>query len=270
MFIKSIPQGHCVIVTRFGKPVGVRRSGLQFFIPFIDRAVDVTEIWEGEFAKETNKDGIFIELSEQRTDAKARTCYTKDNVEISVDALVRWRITDPIKAVFEVDNLHPTLIETVLSEVRAAVGNRTLDEIISQRASFSESIIQNVIKTTTRWGIAVLGLEIQEINVDEHTKNAMLQQMNAERESRATVMLAEAEKEAMIKKAQGRVETLRLYAEAERAYVQMLADVVGPEAAAKVLLARQTLEGYNTISADPAAKVYLPSNVHAIVASLDK
>ncbi len=168
------------------------------------------------------------------------------------------------------DHLHPTLIDTVLSEVRSAVGNRTLDEAISQRASLSDSIIQNVIKTTTRWGIAVLGLEIQEIKVDERTKNAMLQQMNAERERRALVMLADAEKEATIKKAQGKVDALRLFAEAERAYVQTLAEVIGADAAARVLLARQTLEGYTTISADPNAKVYLPSNVHAIVASLDK
>ncbi len=266
MFIESIPQGHCVIVTRFGKPVGVRKSGLQFFIPFIDQLFDVSGVW----GDETNKKGVFVELSEQRTNAKARTCYTKDNVEVNVDTCIRWRITDPIKAVFEVDHLHPTLIDTVLSEVRSAVGNRTLDEIISQRAAFSDSIIQNVIKTTTRWGIAVLGLEVQEINVDDATKDAMLQQMNAERQRRATIMLADAEKDAMIKKAQGRKEALRLHAEAERSYVGMLAEVIGADAAAKVLLARQTLEGYSTIAADPAAKVYLPSDVHAIIASLDK
>ena len=278
-FIEVVPQGHCMIVTRFGKPVGVRKSGPNFLIPFIDGVVDVTKTWEGEWKQETNKDGIFIELSEQRTDTKRRPCHTKDNVEVKVDCMIRWRITDPIKAIFEVDHLHPTLIDTVLSEVRAVVGNRTLDEVISQRADISEKVVQNVIKTTSRWGIAVSGLEIQELEIDEKTKEAMLKQMEAERVSRAIALEAEgkskailmqstAEKQATITKAQGQAEALRLQAEAERDYVQKIAEVIGAEAAAKVLLTRQTLEGYATISSNPADKVYLPNNVRAIIASV--
>ena len=279
MFIKQIPQGHCVIVTRFGKPVGVRKSGLNFFIPIIDDVVDVTKVWDGEWKHETNKDGIYIELSEQRTDTPEKPCHTKDNVEVRVDCMIRWRITDPIKAVFEVDHLHPTLIDTVLSEVRAAIGNRTLDEVISQRAAISEKVVQNVIKTTSRWGIAVSGLEIQKLEMDEKTKEAMLKQMEAERVSRAIALEAEgksqavlkqsiAEKQATIIKAQGQAEALRLQAEAERDYVQKIAEVIGAESAAKVLLTRQTLEGYTTISSNPADKVYLPNNVRAIIASV--
>lgn len=279
MFIKQIPQGHCVIVTRFGKPVGVRKSGLNFFIPLIDDVVDVTKLWDNEWKNETNKDGIYIELSEQRTDTSEKPCHTKDNVEVRVDCMIRWRITDPIKAIFEVDHLHPTLQDTVLSEVRAAIGKRTLDEVISQRTSISEEVVRNVIKTTSRWGIAVSGLEIQKLDMDEKTKDAMLKQMEAERVSRAIALEAEgkskailmqstAEKQATIIKAQGQAEALRLQAEAEREYVQKIAEVIGAEAAAKVLLTRQTLEGYATISSNPADKVYLPNNVRAIIASV--
>ena len=279
MFIKQIPQGHCVIVTRFGKPVGVRKSGLNFFIPIIDDVANVTELWEGKWQHETNKEGIFIELSEQRTDTEPKRCHTKDNVEITVDCMIRWRITDPIKAVFEVDHLHPTLIDTVLSEVRAAVGSRNLDEVIAQRTGISDKVVQNVMKTTSRWGIVVSGLEIQGLEVDEKTKEAMLKQMEAERVSRAIALEAEgkskailmqstAEKQATITKAQGQAEALRLQAEAERDYVQKIAEVIGAEAAAKVLLTRQTLEGYATISSNPADKVYLPNNVRAIIASV--
>ena len=279
MFIKQIPQGHCVIVTRFGKPVGVRKSGLNFFIPLIDDVVDVTKLWDDEWKNETNKDGIYIELSEQRTDTSEKPCHTKDNVEVFVDCMIRWRITDPIKAIFEVDHLHPTLIDTVLSEVRAAIGNRTLDEVISQRSAISEKVVQNVIKTTSRWGIVVSGLEIQKLEMNEKTKDAMLKQMEAERVSRAIALEAEgkskailmqstAEKQATITKAQGQAEALRLQAEAEREYVQKIAEVIGAEAAAKVLLTRQTLEGYATISSNPADKVYLPNNVRAIIASV--
>ena len=275
MFFLQIPQGHCVIVTRFRKPVGVRNSGRNFFIPFIDDVERVSKAW----GDETNKDHVFIELSEQRTDTKRRPCLTKDNVEVKVDCMIRWRVTDPIKAYYEVDHLHETLQETVLSEVRAAIGSRNLDEVISQRTGISEKVVQNVIKTTSRWGIVVSGLEIQELEVDEKAKEAMLKQMEAERISRAIALEAEgkskailtqsiAEKQAAITKAQGQAEALRLQAEAEKDYVQKIAEVIGAEAAAKVLLTRQTLEGYATISSNPADKVYLPNNVRAIIASV--
>ena len=283
----QVPQGHCVIVTRFGKPVGVRNSGLHFLIPWLDETQDVGEAWGEETCKplypgakeKKDRKYIFIELSEQRTNTDSRPCHTKDNVQVDVDCLIRWRVTDPIKAYYEVDHLHETLQETVLSEVRAAVGNRTLDEVISQRTAISEKVVQNVIKTTSRWGIAVSGLEIQKLEMDEKTKEAMLKQMEAERISRAIALEAEgkskailtqsiAEKQAAITKAQGQAEALRLQAEAEKDYVQKIAEVIGAEAAAKVLLTRQTLEGYATISSNPADKVYLPNNVRAIIASV--
>ena len=102
MFCKTIPQGHCLVVERFGKPVRVANSGLHFFVPFFDSAKRVSEDWGGE----TNKNGIFVELTEQMVDTKPRSYFTKDNVQVSVDCICRWRIMDPIKAIYEVDHLH--------------------------------------------------------------------------------------------------------------------------------------------------------------------
>ena len=113
--ITIIPQSHCRIIERFGKPVKVQKSGLAIKIPVLDSVKDVSTDWGGD----ANKQGVFIELSEQVTDTHPRECITRDNAKVMVDAVVSWRIIDPIKAVYEVDQLHQSLLQTVLNAVRA-------------------------------------------------------------------------------------------------------------------------------------------------------
>lgn len=195
---------------------------------------------------------------------------------MQMNCVVRWRITDPIKAVYEVERLHQSLVELVLNEMRSLIGSRNLDEILSSRSEMSEMVTLAVSSTVARWGIAITSIEIKELTTDSETKEAMLRQMEAERisrstalqaegESKAKIRLAEAEKEAAVLRAQGAAEALRLAAEAETAYVEKLASVIGADAAAKVLMNRQALEGYATISTNPASTVYLPNSVPAVV-----
>ena len=195
---------------------------------------------------------------------------------MQMNCIVRWRITDPIKAVYEVERLHQSLIELVLNEMRSLIGSRNLDEILSSRSEMSEKVTLAVSSTVARWGIAITSIEIKELATDSETREAMLRQMEAERISRSTALqaegestakirLAEAEKQAAILRAQGAAEALRLAAEAEAAYVERLATIIGADAAAKILMNRQALDGYATISSNPASTVYLPNSVPAVV-----
>lgn len=272
MFIFKVPQNHCAIIEMFGKPRRVCTSGLAFRIPFIQNLKDVSLTW----GSLTNKNGVHIELSEQLLDTDSRTCITKDNVTLQVDAILRWRITDVIRAVYEVDNLHGSLIELALNELRSFIGSKELDEVLSTRSAISEKISVNIGKTASRWGLAITSVEIKEILTDKHTREAMTRQMEAEREGRsmelkakgessAKILIAESEKEASILRAQGAAEAMRLTAEAEAEYLARIASVVGAEAAAKVLMNRQALEGYTTISSNPAAQVYLPNSVPTVL-----
>ena len=130
----SVPQGHCLVVERFGKPVRVAQSGLRLFpLFFLDspKKVDWTET--------VDKDG-FIELKEQQLDTGRRTCFTKDNVELTVDGFIQWRIVDPLKAIYEVDHVHKALIEATLSEVRAFIGQKELNFAISSRSQISNML----------------------------------------------------------------------------------------------------------------------------------
>lgn len=272
MFIFTVPQNHCAIVEMFGKPRSIKRSGLNICIPFLQQLKDVSPIW----GNSSNQNGIFIELTEQQHRETGRTCTTKDNVNVEVSCIIRWKITDPIKAVYSVDHLHRSLVEVTLNELRSTIGNMELDAVLTGRAALSEKVTLTVSPTLQRWGITLTTVEIQELITDQATADAMRQIIEAERrskaisaeaigESAAKVKLAQAEKEAAILRAQGTAEALKLEADAQTAYLRQLAEVIGAEAAAKVLINRQTIEGYATITKDPNAKVYLPSNLPAIV-----
>lgn len=272
MFIFTVPQGHCAVVEMFGKPTAVKKSGLQFYIPFLQGLKDVSTMWGGN----TNKNGCYIELTEQLLDTQPRSCITKDNATMQVNCIIRWRILDPIKALYEVQNLHQSLVELVLNELRSLIGSRNLDEILSSRSEISEKVSVAVANTASRWGLSITSIEIKELTTDAETKEAMMRQMEAERvsrsialkaegESTAKVRLAESEKQAAILRAQGASEALRLTAEAEAAYLEKLTAIIGAEAAAKVLMNRQALEGYATITSNPAAQVYLPNGVPSVM-----
>ncbi|MBO4288308.1 MAG: SPFH/Band 7/PHB domain protein [Kiritimatiellae bacterium] len=265
MFSKVIPQGHCVIVERFGKPVRVAQSGLRFFLPGLDKIRDVRNVWDDR----TNVDGIFIELTEQICDTGSRECFTKDNVKLVVDCVYRWRVTDPIKAVYEVDELHKSLKEAVLGEIRSFIGKNELNTVLASRSRISENVVTVVSDTVRRWGVNLTGVEVQELKADDATQVAMLQQLEASRRAEAikleaegkafaVVQEAEAEKKAALLRAEAASEAIKLVAEGEQAYLTMLKETVGPEAAAKVLIAQKTLDAYRQATSDPAAKVFLP------------
>ncbi len=272
-----VPQNHCTVVEALGKPTKVLRAGLNVIFPwfgFWHKAKNVSdpELWGAE----TNKEGIFIELSEQIMDVRPRGCETKDNVTMGVNCVLSWKVTDPIKAVYAVDHLHKSLKEKVLAEVRAQIGRRALDEVLSARAQMSQDIVVNIAGAIANWGVRVVSVEIQELDLDPDVKAAMLQQMEAERKARAIAleaegtkkaieMKAEAEKNAAIYIAEGRRQALNITAAAQKAYLRELAEVVGTEAATKVLLNMQTLDGYDTISKNAADKVYLPANLPAMI-----
>lgn len=265
MFTKVIPQGHCVIVERFGKPVRVAGSGIRFFLPGLDKLRDVRNVWNDL----TNKDGIYIELAEQICDTGSRECFTKDNVKLIVDCVYRWRITDPIKAVYEIDELHKSLREAVLGEIRSFIGKNELNTVLASRSRISETVVTVVSDTVRRWGVSLTGIEVQELKADDATQVAMLQQLEASRHSEAikleaegkavaVIQEAEAAKKAAILRAEATCESLKLVAEGEQAYLTMLKDTLGADAAAKVLIAQKTLDVYKQATSDPAAKVFLP------------
>ena len=272
--ISQIPQNHCRIIERFGKPVKVQGSGLAFKIPFIDEVRNVST--GSGWGSETNKDGYFIELSEQILDTNSRECISKDNAKVNVDTVISWRIVDPIKAVYEVDKLHYSLIQATLNAVRSKIGEMDLDQALSAREELNEKVTATLSLTSQKWGINILRAEIQELKTDNATTTAMLQQLEAERKSRAIVSEAigsaealiknaEAEKQAMILRAEGVAKALKIVTEADNLYLNSISDSIGQEEASKLLSIQKTLDGYKIIAENPSHKVYLPSSIKTFV-----
>jgi regulator of protease activity HflC (stomatin/prohibitin superfamily) len=289
--ITQIPQGYCRVLTRFGKPVGLQRPGLAFNIPFIDKPYDVSlnKGWN-ETIKDTNGDidGTLIEVTEQISDIGRagnrntnRTCFTKDNVKLTVNSVISWRIVDPIKAIFEVDNLHASLQEAALNAVRSEVGAMDLDEALQARSSISDSIIARLADTFHKWGLMLNRVEIQELEVDDDTSKAMLQQMESERKSRAITatakgesekirLEAEAAKDAKILKAEGDYEALKIIAKADADYIRLVSEEMSKSDAREVLLAMKAIQSYELMANSIGSKVFIPTDRSTLLDIVDK
>ena len=289
--ISQIPQGYCRVLTRFGKPVGVQRPGLAFNIPFLDKPFDVSanKGWT-ETIKDINGhiDGKLIETTEQISDIGKvgnkntnRTCFTRDNVQLTVNSVISWRIIDPIKAIFEVDNLHASLQEAALNAVRSEIGAMDLDEALQARSSISDSIISRLTDTFNKWGLMLVRVEIQELQVDDNTSKAMLQQMESERKSRAIAatakgeaekirLEAEAEKAAKILKAEGEYEALKINAKADADYIKVLSEEMSKSEAREVLLAMKAIQSYELMANSEASKVFIPTDRSTLLDLVNK
>lgn len=191
-FINIVPQGHCRIVERFGKPIRIQRNGLVFTWPILEshKKIDIDK-WRGRTY--VGSDATLIALTEQITDPGEREYFSKDNVKLFANCVYRWRIIDPIKAVYDVDDFHKSLNESVLNSMRSEIGSRSLDVILSSRKELNEKVLSAISSTLLRWGIQLTSVELQEVRADDATAAAMLQQMEAERKSRAIVSQAEGE-----------------------------------------------------------------------------
>lgn len=265
--IYSVPQSHCVLVDRFGKYARTQQAGLRVRVPFLESVHRVLG-W-GDVA---NKKGYLIELTEQQTDTAARQCHTKDNVPVTVNASVYWRITDPVKAVYEVDLLPQSVADISLNALRAVVGTLELDEVLSERQRVTDTIASQLSETASKWGIVFTRVEVQDLSTDEKVADAMTQQMEAERgrrgrvaeaegEAEAKMKVAEAEKKARILRAEGRAKALDLLARAERKYLD---HVGGGHRASQLLLAEKYLDGFETISKNPGDKVFVPNSFQGL------
>ena len=235
-----------------------------------------------------------IELTDQRLDTAPRDYHTKDNVPVQVDAVIFWRITNPRDAVYAVDHLIESLIDLSLNTLRNRIGEISLDELLSGQQILLEKIQTDVAVTAQRWGVVVQRVEIQELNVDEATRDAMRAEMTAERqrraellraegEARAKEISAEAEAKALLTKAEaqkkeqiliaeGQAEAKNKLAIADAAYIEKiaLATKASPADLMKFVLAQKCVEGFEAITQNPSNKVFLPNSTHGFNLLLDE
>ncbi len=177
--VRIVPQSEKYVVERFGRLRAVLGPGINFIVPFLDRVRHRISILERQLPDAT-QDAI-----------------TSDNVLVQVETSVFYRIIEPEKTVYRIRDVDGAIATTVAGIVRAAIGRMELDEVQSNRAELIGDIKSNVEDAVDNWGIEVTRAEILDVNLDEATREAMLQQLNAERARRAVVMEAEGKRRAV-------------------------------------------------------------------------
>ncbi len=174
--IKIVPQSQKYVVERFGRLHAVLGPGINFIVPFLDNVAHKISILERQLPNAT-QDAI-----------------TKDNVLVQIDTSVFYRILEPEKTVYRIRDVDGAIATTVAGIVRAEIGKMDLDEVQSNRAQLISRIQESVEDAVDDWGIEVTRAEILDVNLDQATRDAMLQQLNAERARRAQVTEAEGQK----------------------------------------------------------------------------
>jgi regulator of protease activity HflC (stomatin/prohibitin superfamily) len=207
--IKIVPQATVMLIERLGRFSRVAASGLNILWPFIDKPRAV--YWTNTRGGVTS-----IDLREQYIDLPPQPVITRDNVTIHVDSVVYWQVTDPIRAVYEMNDLVGGLVQLTITGMRAVMGDMDLDHTLSQRDQINSKLRIILDEATDKWGVKVTRVDVKNINPPEDVRVTMEKQMTAERNRRALVLQAEGERQAAITRAEGEKQAAVTRSEGEK------------------------------------------------------
>src|SRR5436189_2634951 len=207
--IKIVPQATVMLIERLGRFNRVAASGLNILTPFLDkpRAVYWTNTRPGLTS---------IDLREQYLDLPPQPVITRDNVTIHVDSVVYWQVTDPVKAVYEMNDLVGGIVQLTITGMRAVMGDMDLDHTLSQRDQINGKLRLILDEATDKWGVKVTRVDVKNSNPPEDVRITMEKQMTAERNRRALVLQAEGDRQAAITRAEGEKQAAVTRAEGEK------------------------------------------------------
>jgi regulator of protease activity HflC (stomatin/prohibitin superfamily) len=244
--ILFVPQNRAFLIERFGKYQSTREAGLNFIIPFMDRI------------------GADRSLKEQAVDVPSQSAITKDNISLTVDGILYFRVLDPFKASYGVDDYIFAVTQLSQTTMRSELGKMELDKTFEERDLLNTNIVAAINEASGPWGIQVLRYEIKDIVPPQTIMEAMEAQMKAERVKRAQILESEGDRQAAINVAEGQKRSVVLKAEAEKEQQVLRAQgeaqaivavaLAQAEALHKVGLAANTEEGQKAIQLDLATK----------------
>lgn len=196
--IKIVNTGYLYVVERFGQFNKVLEPGWHFLIPFVD------------FVRKK------VSTKQQILDVPPQSVITKDNVKISVDNVIFYKLLNAQDAVYNIEDYKAGIVYSSTTNMRNIIGNMTLDEVLSGRDKINQDLLSIIDEVTDAYGIKILSVEIKNIVPPAEIQEAMEKQMKAERDKRAAILQAEGQRQAQIEKAEGEKRSKILAAEAEK------------------------------------------------------
>ena len=291
---KIIGQAEVMVIERLGRFNRVARSGFNVLIPIIERPrpIDVRFFQQDVdgmpkvIAGSTSR----IDLREQVLNFPSQPVITKDNVTIDIDAVLYYRVADPQKATYSVQNL-PFALETLTrTALRNIVGEMELDSTLASRDEINRRMRETIEEASIGWGVDVTRVELQGIEPPRDIQQSMELQMRAERERRAAVTNAEASKraqileaegaresqisraqgesQAAILRAQGLAEARLVMAEAEAEAIRRIAAALPEGQASMYLLGQKYLEALPTLAQGKGSTIFLPAEAAGVMGAL--
>ena len=221
--VRIVPQGEEWVIERLGKFHTVLKPGLNFLIPIFDKVQ------------------LRLNTKELIQQMKAQEVITKDNAVVIISAVVFYKISDPAKAVYSIDNFELAVANMAATTLRSVIGNMELDASLSGREIIKSSVAEKISDHLEQWGLSLTAVEVQDIRPSDTLQEAMEKQAAAQREKKALIMKAEGEKQASITKAEGYKQSLILEAEGKL-------EASKKEAEAKVALANGDKEAMEVIT----------------------
>ena len=272
MSIKIVKQSEVYIIERLGKFYKVADAGLTIIVPFLDHVRSV------------------VSLKQQTMDVPPQGVITKDNVTITIDTVVFYQITDPAKAVYEIQSLKKGIEYLAITTIRDIIGKMDLDETFSSRDGINNQLRVVLDEATDRWGCKIDRVEIKDITPPADIRDAMEKEMNAERNKRAmileseaqrqsaitiaegkkqaAILEAEADKEAQIRRATGEAQAIREVAEAKAKEIQMVYDAIKKANPDDKLVQLKSLEALEEVAKGDANKVFIPFEATSALGAL--
>jgi len=196
--ITIIHQAEKGLIERFGRYKETLEPGLRIIVPFIDSLV------------------ARVDMRETVLDIQPQPVITKDNVTVTVDAVVYYYVTDAKAVRYEVANFFVAVSKLAQTNLRNLIGEMSLDETLTSRERINAALRQTLDEATDKWGVKVTRVEVKEIEPPRDISDAMSKQMKAEREKRAVILEAEAYRQKQILEAEGDKQNAILVAEGDR------------------------------------------------------
>ena len=270
--IKIVKQAEVYIIERLGKYHKIADAGLTIIVPFIDHVRSV------------------VSLKQQTMDIPPQGVITKDNVTITIDTVVFYKITDPAKAVYEIQSLKKGIEYLAITTIRDIVGKMDLDATFSSRDAINDQLRVILDEATDQWGCKVDRVEIKDITPPADIRDAMEKQMNAERNKRAlilqaegerqsaitisegqkeaAILQAEADRESKIRRAAGEADAIKQVAQAKAKEIEMIYSAIKKSDPDEKLVQLKSLEALEKVADGEANKVFIPFEATSALSSL--